>query len=235
MSLFPLVDSDYLVYRVGFAVKEDEPLEYALATMREAINNIWDKYETKGKLYLTGKGNFRDSIATIQVYKGNRDPANKPKYYSELREYMLAYHPTEVVEGMEAEDRCGILQYAAKDRSTCIVGVDKDLDMIPGWHYNPVKDITRYITLEEADTAFWKQVLTGDRVDNIPGIKGLGPKTADKLIDPVAGNWTTMSEVVMNEYKKHYGSEAWNVMDENARLLWIIRKEGITYDGSKVY
>lgn len=236
-ELTPIVDSDYLVYRVGFAVKDDEPVEYALATVRAAINNIWDKFpNAKGErqLFLTGKENFRDKVATIQIYKGNRDPANKPKYYSEIREYMINHHPTTVVNFMEAEDRCGIIQYAAKDRSTVIVGVDKDLLCIPGWHYNPVKDVMAYVTLPEANENFWTQVLMGDRVDNILGIPGIGPKTAAKIIAPCERDWNRMRDAALSAYREHYGDQAEVMMDETAKLIWILRKENETYDGSRI-
>lgn len=236
-ELTPLVDSDYLVYRVGFAVKDDEPVEYALATVRASLNNIWDRFpdsKNKGQLFLTGKGNFRDSVATIQVYKGNRDPANKPKYYSEIREYMIQHHDAQVVHGMEAEDRVGVLQYGAKDRDTVIVGVDKDLLCIPGWHYNPVKDVLSYVTLPEANENFWAQVLTGDRVDNILGIPGMGPKTAAKVLASCDQDWHKMHDAVLNEYKKYCGDAAEVTMDETAKLIWILRKEGETYDGSAI-
>lgn len=236
-ELTPLVDSDYLVYRVGFAVKDDEPVEYALSTVRSSIHNIWDRFpnsRNKGQLFLTGKGNFRDAVATVQVYKGNRDPASKPKYYDDIREYMINHHGAEVVQGMEAEDRVGILQYGCKDRSTVIVGVDKDLLCIPGWHYNPVKDTFCYVTLAEANTNFWKQVLTGDRVDNILGIPGMGPKTANKVIDPIAGDWNAMYDKVLDEYVKAFGGDGPRQMDETAKLIWILRKEGETYDGTAI-
>lgn len=255
--LVPLVDADYLVYRVGFAVKDDEPVEYALSTVKQAIHNIWDRFPEapKGTLYLTGKGNFRDKVATLQVYKGNRDPANKPLYYSEIRDYMIQHHDAVVVQGMEAEDACGVEQYAHKDKSTVIVGVDKDLLCIPGFHYNPVKDEMIYVTKAEADTHFWKQVLTGDTTDNILGcgvrreevyksgkkkgqsyVKryGVGPIEADEWLTPVAGRWNDMQAVVLAQYARFYGSEARRVMHENAKLIWILRERGVTYNGSSI-
>ena len=38
--------------------------------------------------------------------------------------------------------------------------------------------------MKEEDTLRWfyKQVLMGDRVDNIPGLKGVGDKKADKIL-----------------------------------------------------
>src|SRR5688572_28638282 len=100
-ELNPLVDADYIIYRVGFAVKDDEPLEYALATVRSVVNDIKEQFlgATSFRMFLTGKGNFRDNIATLQVYKGNRDPSHKPKYYTEIKDYLITHHGAEVVPG----------------------------------------------------------------------------------------------------------------------------------------
>lgn len=237
-DLIPLVDADFLPYRVGHAVKEDEPLEYALATTRSAIHNIWDRFpdrKSEGKLFLGGKNNFRDKIATIQIYKGNRDPADKPRFYDDIRQYMIDYHGAEVIDGMEAEDKVGILAYAAKDRDHVIVSQDKDLKNIPGWHYNPVNEKFWYTTLQEANHHFWCQVLGGDRVDNILGIPGVGDKTALKILKNLDADWQDMHDTVLGAYEDHYGkATGWAMMDENAKLVWILRKEGETYDGSRV-
>lgn len=233
-SLRPLVDSDYLLYRIGFAVGEDEPVEYALSTVKHAVNNIWDRFGQKGTLYLTGRGNYRDEVATIQVYKGNRDPADKPFYYQEIKDYLINIHNAEVVHGMEADDKVGIEQYKCKDRDTVIVGQDKDLDMIPGWRFNPVKEIQYYITLEEANRNFWRQVLTGDRTDNIPGLSGIGPVKAEKILARSNNTWDSMQDVVLGEYEKVYGDKAYAAFRENATLLWIQRKEGINFDGTTI-
>lgn len=219
-------------------MKEDEPVENALSTVKAVIHNIWDRFPDavrEGKLYISGKGNFRESIATHRIYKGNRDVSLRPHYYDEIRDYMIHVHGAIVVNGMEAEDAVGIEHYSRKERDTCIVAVDKDLFCIPGWHWNPVKmDEVKYWTMKDSNTHFWKQVLTGDRVDNIRGIDGLGPKKADKLIDPIAGDWIKMRSVVLSEYRKQHGSEAEAMMDETAKLIWILRKENETYDGSAV-
>lgn len=226
------------MYRVGFAVKDDEPVENALSTVRTTIHNIWDRFPDRpeeGKLFISGKDNFRDKLATHRVYKGNRDPANRPFYYDDIREYMIHVHGAITVNGMEAEDAAGIEHYNHKDRSTVLVHQDKDLDGLPGWHWNPVKggDVY-YQTLKQADIHFWKQVLTGDKVDNIRGIDGLGPKTANKLIDPCDGDWIKMHAVALEQYKKQHGLEAESILAETCKLVWILRKEGITYDGSEI-
>ena len=176
-GLYPLIDADYLAYRIGFAINESEPVEFALSTVKHSVHNIWDAFGVKGELFLTGKGNYREHVASIQEYKGNRIQ-EKPFYYQDIRDYLVNVHKAQVVTGMEADDIIGIRQYAKTDRSTCIVGQDKDLRCIPGHHYDPVKEEYFYITLAEANYFFWFQVLTGDRVDNILGCA----KMADGVI-----------------------------------------------------
>lgn len=63
---------------------------------------------------------------------------------------------------------------------TVICTKDKDLDMISGLHYNWTKDKEPYeVSEQQALKAFYSQLLTGDRVDNIQGIKGIGNKKAE--------------------------------------------------------
>ncbi len=61
------------------------------------------------------------------------------------------------------------------------MSIDKDLDMIRGWHYNFIKDKKYFIDDQQAIKHFYTQILTGDRVDNIIGLRGIGPKKAEKI------------------------------------------------------
>jgi 5'-3' exonuclease len=47
--------------------------------------------------------------------------------------------------------------------------------MLRGWHYNFIRNDKYLIDEYEAMQNFYKQLLTGDRVDNIIGLKGVGP------------------------------------------------------------
>lgn len=229
-GLIPLVDCDILVYRVGFAVKDDEPLEHALSTMRRSVEMILSNFPEAPEFYLyltVEKGNYRDRVATIQEYKGNRTKP-KPKYYHELREYLTQHWNARIIEGREADDAMSCHQWANPDKSTVICSVDKDLRNTPGWHYNFVKGELTYVTLNEANVNFWRQVLTGDVADHIPGIYKVGPKTAEKLIPEGCGS---PESIVRSKYIEAYGKEAETRMHEVATLLWIQRVEGINYDG----
>lgn len=247
-ALTPLIDADVICYRVGFAVKEDEPLEYALSTVKNVLGNIMDRFPeaTSRRVFLTGKGNFRDKVGTILPYKGNRDPANKPFYYSEIRDYLIDYQGAEVIDGEEADDAQAKTQWAHKDKSTVIVGIDKDLYQVPGYHYNWVTDEFKYVSLAEANEFFFHQMLTGDRTDNIlgcgvqkPGVyktgakkgqsytkrDGVGPKEADELLAPCKQSVLEMMRVVKDQYHKYYGDRSAAAYRENAALLWMRRED----------
>lgn len=223
----PLVDGDVIAYRSACTVPVEEPKEYALHNAKLQMEKFVDLFDRglEMRVFLTGEGNYRDKVATIQPYKGNRKDAVKPPYLADVREYLAYAWRAELVNGREADDALGCTQYAAKDKSTCIVTVDKDLDGIPGWHYNPVKDTHYYVTLEEANIFFYTQLLTGDRVDNIRGCDGIGIKKAQKLL----ANLTTelqLYNACRAAYTGKYGMDGDRFLEENAKLLWIQRKEG---------
>ena len=62
-------------------------------------------------------------------------------------------------------------------------------------------------------------MLTGDRTDNIPGIKGIGDKKADKILDGLEEE-EDLYRVVLEEYKYNR-----DYLLEQGRLLWIRRKK----------
>lgn len=224
-ELNPLLDCDIFVYRVGFAAN-DEPVDHALATMKTVLGHIRDRFPDRDyeKLYLTGKGNFRETVAKRHKYKGNRDPTHKPVHYDAIREYLINVQGAEVIDGQEADDALGIEQWKNKDKSTVIVSIDKDLKMIPGYHFHPFKEELEYVNITDANAFFFHQMLTGDRTDNIIGLKGVGPKTADKMLAPCNKDVIEMQKVVREAYKKEFGEEAREVYRENAALLWMRRE-----------
>jgi hypothetical protein len=213
-----LVDADLLVYRFGFA-SEGDPAEFALARLSEFLDNLYIELsvdEVWG--YLTGKGNFRNEIAVTAPYKGTRI-AEKPYHFQLLREYMEKAWGFEVVDGMEADDALGIEAYRNEPDETIIVSIDKDLNMIRGHHYNFLKNEKYYVTEEEGIRNFYLQILTGDKVDNIIGLQGIGPVKSKKLL----ADCNTELEMYETVLKAYNGDEA-RVL-ENARLLWILREE----------
>ena len=83
--------------------------------------------------------------------------------------------------GYEADDLVGILATAIPN--CLIVSNDKDLNQIPGNHYDPQKNKLFTVTVDEARKQKYMQWIHGDSVDGIPGIPGIGPRKAEKFLD----------------------------------------------------
>lgn len=220
LPYIPLIDADIAVYASAGPVKEDEPVEFALHNCKNYMDGVIAAFDRglEYRTYLSGSGNFRVQLAVTKPYKGNRPP--KPSYYANVRQYLVDIWRGEIVDGIEADDAIGI--YHTNNPGTCIVSVDKDLLQIPGAHYNPRTKEFKEITPSEASRYFWTQVLTGDRVDNIQGIPGIGPKKAEKLLSE-CHNDLSMYRVCQDEYRKAYGSTWEAVLTEHCNLLYILR------------
>lgn len=173
-------------------------------------------------VYLTGKDNFRKTL--YPAYKANRK-APRPKHYDALRKYLMDVEMAVVSYGEEADDLLGINQ----TQDTIICSIDKDLLMIPGRHYNFVKKQFSEIDEEEARRNFYRQLLTGDATDNIPGIHGLGPKKANDLLDGVVFI-EDYNRIVFDEYQKYFPhcskEDVIKHINIIGKLLWIRREEG---------
>ena len=213
-----LLDGDIFVYRIGFASNE-ETESIAISRMAVMLEDLvmMPRIETY-QGYLTGSNNYRKEIAKEAPYKGNRK-ADKPVHYNLLREYLVKGWGFEMAEDQEADDAIGIAAYSMDPHDYVIYSIDKDLDMIRGWHYNFVKEKKYYVDEEDTLRTFYKQVLTGDRVDNIPGLKGVGDKKAEKILGE-AKNEKDLFTAVLAAYDNNILR-----MTEMAQLLWIRRKE----------
>jgi hypothetical protein len=217
---YAIVDSDFLVYKIGFATA-DAPEAAAKARLTEWLENFLfinlkvDDYEC----HITGKTNFRNNIAVTAPYKGNRVNLAKPVHYQALRDHLVKRHGAAISVDEEADDVVAI--ESTKRLNQCwIVGQDKDLDQLEGWHYNPVKDEKYYISAFDGLKNFYKQMLTGDRTDNIVGVKGVGPVKANKLLMDCKTE-QEMYEVICKVYADN-GIKSTRIL-ENGNLLWLRR------------
>ncbi len=179
-------------------------------------NSVCDDYE----LFMTGKDNYRDWI--YPEYKANRAGSTKPIQYEEIKNWMIHEKGATVVNGREADDELGIL--GCNNTDTVICSVDKDLKMIPGTHYNWTKETYETVDLDGGNFWFFQQLLMGDTVDNIIGLKGVGPKKAINLLSPYYGDNKRMFQVCLDEYRKR--DRTIEDVYLNATLLWIMRREG---------
>jgi len=218
-----LIDADILVYRVGWSCNEKSESD-AISKMDDLIEDILgqlsaDKETSHYVLYLTGRGNFRTEYATTAIYKGNRKDKEKPVHIQLLRQHLIDNWAAVVTEGEEADDAIAIAGTKHGDK-TIMVSLDKDFDQIPGWHYNFVKKKRYYVTPEEGMLFFYRQILMGDRIDNIIGIYGIGEKKSAKLLEDCVTEQDYYSKCV-----EMYDGDEDRVL-ENGRMLWLRRYDG---------
>lgn len=199
--------------------KEAGPVSHSLANIKSIMDKITSQERCSTfQTFISGKNNFRYDIDPN--YKGNRDKNSKPIQEEEIRNYLKKAWKAVEVDNCEVDDAVSYMTMQ-NPITNVIVTIDKDLDNTPGWHYNYDKDSYYYVTDEEADLNFYRQLLSGDPTDNITGCKGIGAITAKDILD----NYLTperMCAIVWQVYQdKGYD---WQYFVNQGRLLWMWRK-----------
>lgn len=227
-----LIDTDKLVY--------PEPVSHALMIVKQTLDSIMQETGFKGKdqyhILLSGPGNYRERIATFRPYKGNRDPDHKPFHYQAIRDYLTQQWDAVVVTGHEADDEASLMAAKFRNRKLkyVVASIDKDLHQIPGKHYDyRVKELVT-IPDDEARIVLWRQALSGDTTDNIPGCCGIGAVKAQKLVEQwVDGGaddatlWANLVWTYGNQWKEgcYYTKDtAAEAALENMRLVYLQRE-----------
>lgn len=204
--------------------KEAKPVEDAIEATDAILLDIRNRLEGSPKdliVVLSGVGNFRHKYATRAEYKGNRS-GERPKHYHAIREHLTTRWRAIVTEGEEADDRLGILM--TQDANSVCCSIDKDLKQLPGWHYNFTTGDLVLIDQRQADLNFFAQVLSGDDVDNVPGLKGIGPVKAAKALAGCTSArdcWYVCGEMYAAQFGVKKGIK---YALEAARLLHVRRK-----------
>jgi DNA polymerase-1 len=196
-----LVDGSGYIFRAYFALPqnltnpEGQPVGAVLGftnMLQKMLTDLQAPYIAV--IFDAAKANFRNDI--YDEYKANRPPAPDDliPQFPMFREATEAFGvPAIELEGYEADDLIATYAKLAKEqgRKVTIVGVDKDLMQLVDDHvrlYDPIKN--KYIYAADVEEKFGVppnrvidvQALAGDSTDNIPGVPGIGIKTAAQLI-----------------------------------------------------
>lgn len=209
-----IIDADSILYRVAAAC-EDESLETAQDSLR---GFLWESVHkptqcTKYIFCLSGGESGRSEKAFTKPYKGQRSK-EKPKHLKALREYLTEEYKALTVGEYEADDVV-IAIYEKYRGYALLMGIDKDAKQLAGAHYNYVKQEFFTISDRESQQYFFTQMLTGDSVDNIPGVPRVGAKGAEKLF---AENPDVPPAKLVWEMYKDKGLD-WDYYEEQYYLL----------------
>jgi len=179
---------------------------------------LHDTSSDEYKIFISGGDNFR--LEVNPLYKANRKNLRRPAHLQACNEYLVTNWGATVTDGIEADDALGIHQtkYNKEGTPSTLCTIDKDLMQIPGLYYNFVKEEFTTISELEGLKFLWRQMLIGDTVDNIQGVKGIGEKGAIKYINHLSSE-EDMYDVVSSLYSDE------KRLDMNYKCLKILTEE----------
>ena len=192
-----------MAYRACAKGAKEDPgnLEGTISIFDDLVDEmIWRACgwkEDDQTLFFTGQRNYRKEI--FPSYKANRK-GPKPEFLPAVTKHAVDHWNTVVCQGYEADDGICMSAYERGLDSVVIVSADKDFLQIPCEIFSTYSMKTVHPTEEEADYNFWKQALTGDSVDNIKGIPGIGPKKAEAILVNDGVSWAGS---VIKAYKNY--------------------------------
>jgi DNA polymerase I len=203
-----LLDGHALVYRAHYAFMQ-RPLINSKGINTSAITGfvraLWDILQKQKPSHIAvafdlSAPKFR--LAAYPEYKANRDA--QPEDITVALPYIInivkAFNiPIIVEEGYEADDVIGTVAKQAEKEgfNVYMVTPDKDFGQIVSdkiFMYKPSrngdesevwgeKEVTENWQIKHTSQVIDILGLQGDAVDNIPGVPGIGPKTAAKLLE----------------------------------------------------
>jgi len=191
-----LIDADSIIYRIAFVEKSPSLCK---RNLDNAIKDIMTETESDTAwTYIKGVGNFRNNW---ESYKAHRKDAIPPDVKGRiLLMYDYAKEFAFECDNAEADDYVTLTAKQCRDqgKSYVIAHIDKDLNCIPGNHYNFRKKEFYKVSPEEGYRFMMRQILMGDSTDGIGGIKDVGPIKAlnytkdvpvEKLLGEVLSIW----------------------------------------------
>jgi DNA polymerase-1 len=197
-----IIDGHAQMYRAYYAPFRDltspagEPTRATYVFCSMLMKFIADRRPAMLAMAIDGPTSSRTRAAIYPQYKATRKPMPEdfPVQIGRIVGIVRAMGiPVLQADGYEADDIIATIahRYASADRQVVIISRDKDLDQLVSPNvvlYDPMKDETIDAATILAQKGFPPQqavevqTLMGDAIDNVPGIPGIGPKTAAKLV-----------------------------------------------------
>lgn len=205
-----LIDALGLVYRAFYAIRDlatsaGRPTNavFGFVKMLNQINRVW---QPTHEVVVFDGGLPPERKQLFGDYKAQRPPMPEPLrlQLDDVQEYLSAASiPSVRLDGKEADDLIASAAALAESSGleTLVVSADKDLMQIAKPHIMLVapgkieeragpEEIYRKTGVRPGQIVEWL-ALAGDSADNIPGVPGIGAKTAARLLN----EWGSVSEL----------------------------------------
>lgn len=215
-----LLDGMALVYRAFFAFSQNPRITStginasAMFGFTNTLLDILNKQKPTHIAVVFDTDKPTQRHIEFEKYKAHRDPM--PEDLRKSLPYIVRILngfniPVITLDGYEADDIIGTLAWRAKDMDVYMMTPDKDFGQLvkdhvyiykPGRMGNPdeilgVKEILEKWEIERVDQVIDILGLWGDAADNIPGVPGVGEKTAKKLIQ----QYGTMENILAHTHE----------------------------------
>lgn len=229
-----LVDGSGYIFRAFYGLPMMTNPEGTPVNAVYGFTNMFLKLTAKIKcdyclvLFDAKRQNFRNNF--FADYKGTRKetPEELIPQFPIIREAVDALNINHLeMEGFEADDLIATYAKQATDKGyeAVVVSADKDLMQLirPGVeYYDPMKD--KFFTPEDVKEKFGVypervvdvQALAGDSTDNVPGVPGIGLKTAAELVNQFGSLEQVLARA--EEIKQNKRRETLLANKENAEI-----------------
>lgn len=245
MSKWLLIDGFNLAYRCFHAVPELTRADgFPTNALHGWVKSLWklaDQEKPDGTLVFFDLGGAQDRLALLPEYKAQREemPESLRKQIEPIKALTRAMGLVGIEQdGVESDDLLAAqaVALAAQGHDVLIVSSDKDFAQIVndrikillpppsanpklGWRFRDVAGVIEKFGVPPAQIADYL-ALVGDSSDNIPGIAGVGPKTAVKWLQAygtVEGVITHADELTPERFREAVRAGADNLR-RNLRL-----------------
>ena len=205
MKKILLIDAYNMIHRSRFGWSQgDHAITY---TFFRSLKSEVSRHNPD-KVYIVSEGIPKHRLILNSEYKANREPVKDPKFHRQKKDIfdLCSYLPVTFIRhpDYECDDVIGHLSTEVHIKDDVVIcSSDSDFiqlldsDNVSLW--NPVKKI--FVEKWPVDYLVWKS-LKGDKTDNVPGIKGVGDKTATRL----ANNIDDLTKFLTDEKKKIFES-----------------------------
>ena len=119
-----------------------EDISHAFHAMNTTIDALAKSCDADGvELYISGVGNFRDSLPLPSKYKGTRSGSIKPMQLKECRDYLINKKGAIIINNVEVDDMLAQRCYeGVRDKvATIACTIDGDQNGVAGYMYNWTK------------------------------------------------------------------------------------------------